>query len=101
MNSQGTPAGDKYDSLLAGVQSHRRGDGSKDRVEGAVKEKKLKHKKENNMNIRYGRVFNLGNYETERIEVEDEVREGESMEDAIRRLRKKVIDEARCLHDDV
>lgn len=46
------------------------------------------------MNIRYGRVFNLGNYETERIEVQDEVRDGESFEEAIRRLRKKVIEDA-------
>jgi hypothetical protein len=52
------------------------------------------------MNIRYGRVFNLGNYETERIEVEDEVREGETFEDAIRRLRKNVTEDARSVEDD-
>ena len=50
------------------------------------------------MNIRYGRVFNLGRYESERIEIEDEVREGETLEEAVRRLRKKVLDNAKSLH---
>jgi hypothetical protein len=45
------------------------------------------------MNIRYGRVFNLGNYETERIEVEDTVDEGETFEDATKRLRDQVVKE--------
>ena len=59
------------------------------------------HFLEHNMNIRYGRVFNLGNYETERIEVEDEVREGETFENAIQRLRKKVAQSAANCDDEV
>ena len=46
------------------------------------------------MNIRYGRVFNLGNYETGRIEVEDSVNEGETFEAAVKRLRVQVLKEA-------
>jgi len=42
------------------------------------------------MIIRYGRVFNLGNYETERIEMEDSVGDDETTEVAVERLRELV-----------
>ena len=42
------------------------------------------------MLIRYGRVFNLGNYETERIEMEDSIGDDETTEGAVERLRELV-----------
>ena len=42
------------------------------------------------MKIIYARLFNLGNYENERIEVEDEVLAGETTQETYRRLRAEV-----------
>lgn len=42
------------------------------------------------MKIVYARLFNLGNYENERVEVEDEVLPGESPHSAYVRIRALV-----------
>jgi hypothetical protein len=42
------------------------------------------------MKVTYERLFNLGNYNNERIALEDDVRDGETPEEAYQRLRSTV-----------
>lgn len=52
------------------------------------------------MLIRYARLFNLGNYENERIEVEEEVQPGEKPADTVRRLAAFVAAQGEQLRED-
>lgn len=52
------------------------------------------------MKINYARLYNLGNYENERIEVEDESGPDETPEDTLRRLAAWVHTNAEALRQE-